>query len=186
MNVPPDTHPEVKAKYLRSNFPEKHLNTTIQELEGHKSWLANTKAARVKLAESKVLCIFGGPRTGKTQMATTIARTEMLHQGVSAHYDFAMQFILDFEQRDRLWEVIDDKYHNPVLLVLDQLHHMHQTPMHHAWMDNLLNRRLNEGLKTIFIAEAAPRTIRSFLPQGVAGACDRTKSFLECNWAPIN
>ena len=176
---------EVQVIFNWSNFPPKTLEIPITELSGHKSWLKAATDARKTLQDHKICCVFGQKSTGKTQMAAVIARTLMSTSAVTARYDFATQFLVEYEQRDRCFENLEDHFYAPHLIVIDEMHLFYTSPLNLSWLDGLVSKRINEGRQTLLIAEATPRTIRSFLPPGCAAKLDKAKGYIDCNWAPM-
>lgn len=181
-NGPPWENPELKPLFSKSKLAKNYIEKPIGELSGHKAWMKTANALSEDIRKHKLACIFGAPRTGKTTMAGVVLRTRMGMNGTPCFYGFLTQFLLDFEQRERLWEVIEDQYYEPTYLCLDECHLWHQTAQHSAWFDNAVSRRINEGSPTILIVEANSKSLRTFLPSGVANKLDATGAYFDCNW----
>lgn len=177
--------PENQKRLDDAHFPPQLVQKPIESFQSHKKWLEAVYQTDGFLRKFGLACIFGGSGTGKSQMATVVGRSRVMLRGRSAFYCPLSRFLLDFEQRDRLWEVVDDQYYAPNDLFLDNCHLIHQTGMHHAWIDALLDRRLQDGGSTTFIFTATPQALPTYLPSGVSEKLNLTRAFVDCHWPPI-
>lgn len=181
------TTPRIDPKQLEidlenAGFPKQWAKKAFVDLKNHKNWASSAVACDLALKKHGLACVFGGPRTGKTQIGVTIGKTR-LHEGFSAAYATLSKFILDFEVRDKFWDTIADTYWNPGLLVLDNCHLIHNTAMHQSWIDALIQRRTDETQKqTIFIFEAHAKSLPTYLSTGLAGKLAASGAYIHCDW----
>lgn len=182
----------LRASLKANGFPELHVDR-VGHCSTKDEWGAKYKKvfAWIRERQGFMLAMIGNRGTGKTQIATCLSYSIREHKPSEVgRYARAMDVFLDirstFQSKDgRTEQSIIDKYVDPDLLVLDELHVRSGSDWESNILTYILDERYVHRKKTILISND---NVESFKRNIGASASDRlveTGAIVEFNWASM-
>lgn len=175
--------PAVRARLTKAGIPKAMVDDPIDRLAAHKGWIGTAYQVDAALTSGGLAMVLGKPWTGKSTMTAVILRTKVI-RGHTGFYSTLQQFVQDFTDRDRMREEFDERYVIPAYLVLDNCHQWERKPAHNAWVENLIEQRLNANQATLLAMTGESKNLQEHIPPGVLNKLQFKKAFFHCNWTP--
>lgn len=161
-----------------AGFPRRAVET-LDKTEGNE-W----KQARFKawgLANpGAIIVLTGGWGTGKTVMASSIARA-MDRKGKTIMYAKAYNFTLELLEAPKKLEVMQ-KYERPYFLVLDEFHELSTTDTTKGAVERLVDSRHQNGKVTVIIANLKTERVEDNLGNAIASRMHAEGGIITCDW----
>lgn len=170
------------AGIAASGVPLRHLNQTALEND---LWHAKFDSVRARLGEGFIVSLIGPRGTGKTQMATALARL-VCRAGRSARYATAMGIFLElqetFDGGKKSNRLVIDEYSKPSLLIIDEMHERGDTSWEDRVLTHLIDRRYGNLKDTLLISNQTKDQLLAALGSSVASRLSETGGIVNCDW----
>lgn len=165
-----------------SGVPLRHLNQTALEND---LWHTKFDSVKARLGEGFIVSLIGPRGTGKTQMATSLARL-VCRAGRSARYATAMGIFLElqetFDGGKKSNRLVIDEYTKPSLLIIDEMHERGDTSWEDRVLTHLIDRRYGNLKDTILISNQTKDQMLAALGSSVASRLSETGGIVTCDW----
>lgn len=165
-----------------SGVPLRHLNQTVLEND---LWHSKFELVKSGIGKGVIFCLIGPRGTGKTQMATSVARF-VCRAGKSARYTTAMGFFLElqepYENAKRSKLTVLESYSKPSLLIIDEIGERGETPWEDRILGNLIDRRHANLKDTILISNQAREHMLASVGESVASRISEGGGIITCDW----
>ena len=142
-----------------ANFPKKYKNLTHYE--------AKNSSQKTDYSFQCNLFLLGGVGTGKTMLACWLALNAIQAKKCTVLYKSAIDLILECESRkfakNGNTENIINSYSSAEILILDEVDKVEYS----NFLFQILNNRYNNGLVTVFIANASIESIKVSLGDAI-------------------
>ena len=141
--------------YAKTPEEREHLERNLENARRYAEAFSTEKASN--------LLLFGATGLGKTHLSTAIANT-VIDRGFDVYYDTAKNVFSDFEtvRFDRAYnqgegeERATDRFFDCDLFIIDDLGTEMTNQFTVSCLYNLLNTRMNKGLKTVISTNLSP------------------------------
>jgi DNA replication protein DnaC len=170
-----------------AGFPTRHVQAIEKDevVWPYPAYQAYIAVADVVAAGG--LCAMVGPRgTGKTQMGTSISRSAVMNDGLSAVYWRTADLIADFRTRTYTAGESENTALKRLsaigLIVLDEYQERRNTADEDTIITRLLDHRYADKHATILIANLRPDKLIESLGPSVADRLRETGEIVECVW----
>ena len=189
----------IMTDYLKS-FPPRHTHNLAEVLRSnHPAWsekLAKLQATILR-PDGCIVALIGGRGTGKTQLATALARFAA-EQAVCGHPALQTSQVAAYASLpDLLIRVratfagkrggeteasIIGELSRCRLLILDEIHEACGTDWASGFLTSLVDRRYREPLDTLLISNEQPDAFARTVGASVADRLRECGGFITCNW----
>jgi DNA replication protein DnaC len=168
--------------FEKANIPKRHASTKVIP-EGQ--WGQTYQKLSEKLATGFLSALVGTRGNGKTQLAVELVR-ENSKRFRSSKFCCSMEFFIDIKatfRSDKLTEKdVIGQYHQPELLIIDEVGQRSETEWENRLLFHLVNQRYEDKRDTLFIANLEPEALAAALGPSISSRMNETGGILQCNW----
>jgi DNA replication protein DnaC len=132
-----------------------------------------------------ILLVLGDRGTGKTVMATWLARQlgcGLYIKAADLFESLRATYAVNAKESEK---VILDRYRKASFLVIDEIQERKESEWEQSILNNIIDHRYDNFLPTLIIANLKPTAIDACLGASIISRCKRTGGgIIECNWPP--
>lgn len=143
-----------------------------------------------------IVCLIGGRGTGKTQMATDLARSRMYVEAPKnyigpalrgAKYLHVMDFFLTLKRSFAQGSTENEadllrKWIDPAFLVIDEIQERSESEWENRTLTYLIDKRYGMKRDTLLLANVKPSELLTRLGASIVSRMQETGGIVECNW----
>lgn len=127
-----------------------------------------------------VLC--GGRGTGKTRMAIETLRHLVATQLFAGSYSTLEDYLRSVKGNDPDWNAVDDRYHVPRILVLDEVAKSGDSAWVEAQLFHLVNKRFADLKHTILLCASNPSEVNAILGPSILDRVQEYGALVHLPW----
>ena len=176
---------ERKAKrdqiLAKADLPARH--TAPVELE-HEGWTRIFNRLKARSGSGYIIVLCGRRGTGKTQMATMVAK-DAAEAGRSVRYATAMDFFLDLKEtwaEKRSERAVIASYLSPRVLILDEVQERGETAWEDRILTHLIDKRYQAVKDTLLITNQTEEAFLQSIGDSVSSRIVETGGISEFKW----
>lgn len=165
----------------KAGLPKRHLMPFIPSGDG---WLKIEERLKARRGSGFIIALCGPRGTGKTQLATSLAREAASH-GKGSMYQTAMGFFLDIKESfdgKRSEKDVIARYCATALLILDEMQERGETAWEDRLLTHLIDRRYGAEKDTLLITNQTKESFLQSIGESVASRISETGGIAVCNW----
>jgi Cdc6-like AAA superfamily ATPase len=176
-----------------NKFPERHRNNMVKAMTGnHPEWNGKLDGIVTRLGSGSIFILTGTRGTGKTQIATAVARSvcesaNRDQRRVLAEYSVLGEVFTEIKGTfksgaDASEDAIVGKLSRVRLLVLDECQEITGTDWQNRIFTLLVDARYRSNLDTILITNATQTDFLASAGESVADRIAECGYLIECDW----
>jgi DNA replication protein DnaC len=182
---------EIESRMIRAGLPARHRTTT---LAGKGRWRDTYTRASEVVRECGMACLLGPRGTGKTQMATNIARAFIearLDAGIADDlpvvYVRAMELFAALREAFRKGSEQTEvsalkRFRVAPLLIIDEIQERGETEFEDRMLVLLIDQRYGDMVPTVLLSNLTRAELGVSLGRSIVSRIQETGTVLECNW----
>lgn len=175
---------EERDALLCGGFPRRAIDC-LDEVTGQEWQMTLKRVYRHALTPGSIIVLNGRYGTGKTVMATYIARLLRRRKKASKYsktYDFTMDLRETFNGGKESESSVMTRYRRPYLLVLDEYHEVKDSDFTGPALERLIDYRHQNGKVTVIIANYKPSELEAHLGQAIVSRIHLSGEIVTCDW----
>lgn len=168
-----------------AGIPPRFTKDNLLEHMRHEGWKGCFAAAHQKVCtrgDGHVVILCGDRGTGKTTMACELVRMVICRELFYATYSTLEDYLVGIQKRDPDWEHIVGWYHDPRVIVLDEVGKSTDGSWTEQKLFALVNRRFNDNKHTILCSAAAPDDLAGVLSPSILDRSNEGGAVIHLNW----
>jgi len=179
----PDLHREKSQELFSANGP---WAETLCDAVQHFKRLAGTELIAEHVDAGVLWALVGGRGSGKTQLATCLARYAVA-VGHKPMYVTAAQLFrkvrATYSNREASEQQVIDSLTETKLLVIDEFHDRAETPSEARLLNTVIDKRYTQGYLTLMISNETPERFAESIGPSIASRFEEAGEIITVNWA---
>ena len=185
---------EISGRMIRSGLPLRHREARPEALDRTGPWAVAYDGALTVVKQGGMACVLGQRGTGKTQLATELARafiitrnSERRDEDAPVMYVRAMELFATLrgafrKGSDQTEMDVLAKFRKVPLLIIDEIQERAQTEFEDRMLVLLLDQRYGDMKPTVLLSNLARAELAASLGKSIVSRIQESGTVIECNW----
>jgi DNA replication protein DnaC len=192
LNSPSLSSEETSGRMIRSGLPLRHREAKPEVLDRTGPWAVAYEGALAVVNQGGMACVLGQRGTGKTQLATELARAFIAGRAGKDEdnpvlYVRAMELFAALrgafrKGSDQTEMDVLAKFRKVPLLVIDEIQERGETEFEDRTLVLLLDQRYGDMRPTLILSNLARAELAASLGKSVVSRIQEVGTVIECNW----